>query len=163
MFETSELRTSNIYWGWIRLFTNKIYIFSALPERSTFIHSSQTWLQNFPKILFNISKPICRERRVIPGWIIKMLKSCGLLSLEVEKWFCCWENKRRTEPKLILRKKLLTNIWFSLFFSLTITFISACTDLKFKRFVVNFLQRMTKQEEGGTTMKEETSYRLGRS
>ena len=76
LFETSELRNSNIYWGWSRQFAKKIYILSA-PERSSFIHS-ETRLQNIPKIMFNVE-------RVITEWIIKMLKSCGLLSLEMKK------------------------------------------------------------------------------
>ena len=99
LFETSELRNSNIYWGWSRQFAKKIYIFSP-PERSTFIHTSQTCLKNNSEIFQNLF-----VERGNTEWIIKMLKSCGLLSLEVKKWFCCRENKSERNQSLSWRRK----------------------------------------------------------
>ena len=43
-------------------------------------------------------------------WIIKMLKNCGLWSLEVKKWFCCGENKRLKEPKFLLKKNFSATV-----------------------------------------------------
>ena len=152
LFETSELRNSNIYWGWSRQFAKKIYIFSS-PERSTFIHTSQTCLQNNSKILFNISKPICRERdHWLNFWNVKKL---WFVEFGSEKVILLSREQKRKEAKFILKKKkLLSYIWFSFLsvFSLTMAFIPlSWNSLKntryhncwMKEWMVNFAQRRT--------------------